>query len=110
MHIALHLDAGHDRNGNPKRLVMVLDEKGDIVFVGEEGYAGTSALLVKSGFGHAAMGPRLEITPKEYKTILQEWDDAEDEDDEDDDDDDEWEDEERHHRKPEPAMHPEEDE
>jgi len=106
--IALHLDAGHDHNGNPKRLVMVLDEKGDIVHVAEEGYAGVKAALRRGEVADAVMGPRLEITPKEYKAILAEWDEAGE--DEDDEEDTSWPDEERHHRKPEPAMHPDEDE
>lgn len=103
--IALHLDAGHDRNGNPKRLVMVLDEKGDIVHVEDEGYIGIQGVLRKAGFADAAPGPRIEIPAKEYKAILDEWDEAGE-----DEENTSWPDEERHHRKPEPAMHPDEDE
>ena len=37
----LHLDAGHDRNGNPRRVFVGIDAAGTAVIVTDEGYAGT---------------------------------------------------------------------
>jgi len=42
--ICIHLDAGHDNNGNPKRAYMVIHTSGDIVAVIDEGYYGSKAL------------------------------------------------------------------
>lgn len=73
----LHLDAGHDPNGNPKRLY-VLVEPGSVVAVVNEGYRGRAA--IDDAFSHdvgakgittlsKAISIKLAITGKEYTEI-----------------------------------------
>lgn len=40
----LHLNAGNDRNGNPRRLFLVLHPERGIVGTADEGYSGTHVL------------------------------------------------------------------
>jgi len=43
--IVLHIDAGNDRNGNPRRAYMIFDDTdGHLVGVASEGYYGRQAL------------------------------------------------------------------
>lgn len=69
------LRAGHDVNGNPRRLwviVRVGGESADYVGVYDEGYAGLNALpdewreRVRRGMGQL---PDLEITPAQYRQL-----------------------------------------
>jgi hypothetical protein len=69
----LHLDAGHDVNGNPKRLY-VLVRPGHVVAVVSEGYRGVSAL--DDAFGpkagvtlRKAIAVQLPVTGKAYTEI-----------------------------------------
>jgi hypothetical protein len=68
MNIALHLNAGHDRNGNPRRLWVVLNADGDIAAVFDEGYNGTGELI--QHFPKAIIALELDITPEQYKSLL----------------------------------------
>jgi len=44
---ALHLDAGHDTNGNPRRIYIILEaETADIIDAVDEGYRGRRALEI----------------------------------------------------------------
>ena len=42
MRYAIHLDAGHDANGNPRRAFMVYNEEGELVGSADQGYLGDS--------------------------------------------------------------------
>jgi hypothetical protein len=68
MNIAMHLNAGHDRNGNPRRLWVVLDVYGGINTVFDEGYNGTGELY--KNYPNITIGPELDIIPAQYKALL----------------------------------------
>ena len=38
MYYAIHLDAGHDTNGNPRRALLVYDRTGDLIGSVDQGY------------------------------------------------------------------------
>ncbi len=64
----VHLNAGHDVNGNPRRLYVLLTPKG-VVGAADEGYMGESVL---DAFGKGlsrqiVLG--LAITPGEYRSL-----------------------------------------
>jgi len=42
--LAIRLDAGHTPNGNPQRVFVLFDKKGNIVDTVDEGYRGSGAL------------------------------------------------------------------
>ena len=68
MKIALHLDAGHDVKGNPRRVYVVLNEKADIVDVIDEGYEGVSAL--HKSHGKIPVTGRLSTSASERRELL----------------------------------------
>jgi hypothetical protein len=74
--IAIHLDAGHDVNGNPKRLYLIVDSSREylpIEAVIEEGYSGQSALNVMklpASIKHRVL--HLKTTAGEYQQIKKE--------------------------------------
>lgn len=67
-HVAIHLNAGHDVNGNPRRVYVVIDRYGAIVATVDEGYSGTQALK-DAGFPNVIHGPQFAITPGEYRDL-----------------------------------------
>jgi hypothetical protein len=70
----LHLDAGHDRNGNPRRLFLVLHRTGEIVAAVDEGYIGPRALeeyIPKVGKTLREMNYcTIKTTAGEYRALL----------------------------------------
>lgn len=69
--IFLHLDAGHDVNGNPRRLYVVLDQQANVVEVIDEGYEGRGALrkyAPKTTRGLPIV--EFETTPRQYRELL----------------------------------------
>lgn len=66
-YLAISLKAGHDVNGNPRRVWVVLDG-GEIVDAIDEEYYGSAAVTNK--YPNAILGPRFETTLKEYKSLL----------------------------------------
>lgn len=68
----IRLDAGNDRNGNPRRVYVAISEGGDIIGAWNEGYCGDQCvplcLHVK-----AKLAPTFETTAAEYKGILKEF-------------------------------------
>ncbi len=72
MKIVLHLNAGHNVNGNPRRLYVVIGRDGSVERVINEGYAGIGALW--SAYPRLKDKPvypvELEITPREYRRLL----------------------------------------
>jgi len=67
--LAVHLNAGNDANGNPRRVLVVLDEQANVLDVVEEGYEGVSGALKNAGYEGIPVSPRLETTPAEYKAL-----------------------------------------
>lgn len=66
---AIQFDAGHDRNGNPRRCFVVFDGFGSIVDVIDEGYRGHHA-LTKVWPNVFYEGTRIVTTPGEYRALL----------------------------------------
>ncbi len=58
------LNAGHDINGNPRRLYMLMDINGNIIKVIVDNYSGTP----KECKGLVQL-PTLNITVKEYRNL-----------------------------------------
>ncbi len=70
--IALHLDAGHDNNGNPRRCFVVFDNKGIIRAVIDEGYGGDRVVRTwaKSTRNTVHFAGKIVTTPAEYRLLL----------------------------------------
>jgi hypothetical protein len=67
--VVIRLDAGHDRNGNPRRVFVVLNEHSDIVAAYDEEYRGKGALPEElRGVNY----PTLATTPGEYRQLVKE--------------------------------------
>lgn len=75
--IAIRLNAGHDRNGNPRRIWLILKEtdssEGECVATVmdaiDEGYIGKDSVR-QAGYTEVCWGPEIEITPGEYRGLL----------------------------------------
>jgi hypothetical protein len=65
----IRLNAGNDRNGNPRRVYVVLDG-GAILKAYNEGYSGFSSVLEDAAFELAKNAPTFATTPAEYRSIL----------------------------------------
>lgn len=68
----IRLDAGHDKNGNPRRIFVALGPNSDIVGAWDEGYAGYAAVPVeyRTMSPHA---PTFATTPGEYRSLRKQW-------------------------------------
>lgn len=73
MTTVINLNAGNDVNGNPRRLLVIIDGAGSIIDVIDEGYLGVAGALKEAGYQEImavqAFVPRFETTPKEYKDL-----------------------------------------
>lgn len=75
----LHLDAGHDTNGNPRRLFLVLHLTEGIVAAVDEGYYGASALDrdLSPKVGKILRGENgyhtIKTTPSERRDLLKQF-------------------------------------
>lgn len=67
MYLAISLKAGHDVNGNPRRVWVILDG-GEVIDAIDEGYYGFAAVTNK--YPNAILGPVFETTKEEYKSLL----------------------------------------
>jgi hypothetical protein len=69
----INLNAGNDRNGNPRRLLVIIDSAGTVIDVVDEGYQGVMGALREAGYEEIAavqaFVPRFETTPKEYNDL-----------------------------------------
>lgn len=67
MPLAIYIDAGHNRNGNPRRGWIIADDDGSFAAFVDEGYEGSAALR-RAGLEHV---PRtttpLQVTPATYQ-------------------------------------------
>lgn len=72
MHIAIHLNAGNDTNGNPRRLYVVYsvaERESELMAVIREGYSGVRAL--RERFPDAVLlSGAIQVTAKEYRSYL----------------------------------------
>ena len=67
----LHLDAGHDRNGNPRRVYVGIDATGTAVAVTDEGYAGEPG-WVRSARSLGIEAVRIPTTASYRRDVLRE--------------------------------------
>jgi hypothetical protein len=69
MAIAIHINAGNDRNGNPKRGWIITDSDGYFIGFVDEGYGGTGSLQ-SSAYSFAKPTPTIEVVPSVYRDAL----------------------------------------
>ena len=69
MPIAIHINAGRNRNGNPKRGWIIVNEEGEFIDFVDEGYQGTGALQT-SAFGAAKPTPTIDVVPSVYRDAM----------------------------------------
>lgn len=67
-HMAQRLDAGHDANGNPRRVWLVYDEGGTILDAVDEEYAGMPAALRELGL--LVLLPEVPTTASFWRSML----------------------------------------
>jgi hypothetical protein len=63
-----HLSAPQTANGNPRRVYVIYDAKGDVLDAIDEGYANAPAWVKQLG-----QLPGFKITAGEYREILKNW-------------------------------------
>ena len=70
-HIAIRVNAGNDRNGNPRRGWLVVDYDGFTRDFIDEGYSGDSELKEKYGISSGGLGctEALRIALGEYRDL-----------------------------------------
>ena len=68
--VCIKLNAGHDSNGNPRRVYVVFDSEGYIVRAVDEGYRGRAALREVPGCEGECEPVEFETTPREYRRLL----------------------------------------
>lgn len=72
--VVLHLNAGNDNNGNPRRLFLVMHPIEGMIGAIDEGYCGIDALKETWGEQGRELEKRivgqLDISVKEYKRLL----------------------------------------
>ena len=69
MPIAIHINAGHDKNGNPCRGWIIADGDGQFIDFVDEGYAGTGSLRT-SAFANAKPTPTIDVQPSVYRDAM----------------------------------------
>lgn len=71
MHLAIKLNAGHDRNGNPLRgWAIIRATSGELIDFVEEEYRGWRAL--QDAYPDAIKGPEFPIERRAYKELVKE--------------------------------------
>ena len=65
----IRLNAKNDRNGNPRRVFVVIDGTGNITKTVDEGYSGQGA-LVEAGIKEEWSGLTFDTTPSEYRSLI----------------------------------------
>jgi hypothetical protein len=71
--VALHLDAGHTPNGNPRRVYAIIEVTpggANVVDVIDEGHRGHGAISKTIPVIWFYGTDRIETTPKEYRDLL----------------------------------------
>ena len=64
----IRLDAGHDRNGTPRRVFVVIDGWGNIAGAFSEGYSGSRAMPEE--IRDTWDGLTFQTTPGEYRSLM----------------------------------------
>jgi hypothetical protein len=68
--IAIHLDAGHSKNGNPRRGYVITDDNAQFIDYVDEGYLGDAALR-RAGFT-CPITQRIEVKPSVLRELRKE--------------------------------------
>ncbi len=63
--VIIKLNAGNDKNGNPRRLFIGMKPQG-VVFIADDGYSGFPTKLAKGAY--TLMD--IDTTPAEYKRLI----------------------------------------
>jgi hypothetical protein len=69
--IALKFNAGNDRNGNPRRVFVVVNTSGVVLSAHDEGYQGEKA--VTQHYPGIAIVGQFDITPTDYKYFIKQY-------------------------------------
>lgn len=67
----IRLNAGNDTNGNPRRIYVVFDTRGNMVDAVDEGYSGIQALRPK--YPRLFTGVRAQFYPETFATTAGEY-------------------------------------
>lgn len=70
MPLAIHINAGHDTNGNPRRGWIIVDSQGAAIDFIDEGYAGTGALRTSAYSSAVPSDFTIDVSPSFYKSAL----------------------------------------
>lgn len=70
MPIAIHINAGNDRNGNPKRGWIIANDDGEFIDFVDEGFQGQGALKT-SAFSTAKPTPTIDVVPAVYRDAME---------------------------------------
>lgn len=70
--VIIRLNAGNDKNGNPRRLYVHLDDSGSIVKVYDEGYRGWGAVPEELQRA-ASRATTFMTTPSEYRELKKQY-------------------------------------
>jgi hypothetical protein len=68
MPIAIHINAGNDRNGNPRRGWIITEDTGRFVDFIDEGHQGTSAL--QATYSSANRTQTIDVLPSVYREAM----------------------------------------
>jgi hypothetical protein len=66
--MAIHLDAGRDTNGNPRRIFVVFDSKAEVIDAIDEGYQGSGGVIRK--YGKIPISERFETSPSARRELM----------------------------------------
>ena len=66
--IYIKVSAPNDRNGNPRRCFVVIDQEGRLVEVIDEGYVGVSAVTKR--WPNIKQSIQVNVTVNEYKKFI----------------------------------------
>lgn len=65
--LAIYIDAGNDRNGNPKRGWIIAEDDGQFKDFVDEGYGGIGNL--RAQYGNIASTQRIEVAKSVYRDV-----------------------------------------
>jgi len=69
MALAIKINAGNDRNGNPRRGWIIADDQGSFIDFVDEGYSGSGALKV-SPYANFTSTEAIDVLPATYRDAL----------------------------------------
>jgi hypothetical protein len=67
MALAIKINAGNDKNGNPRRGWIITDDNGSFINFVDEGYSGVVALTV-AGYANLPRTETIDVIPATYKS------------------------------------------